>query len=180
MYKKVLFLVIVFFATSGVFFQTYAQMMGNQNLQTSDTKSETTQDEAAGKAVWDKLQDKQLSCNDLTDDQFDVLGDFFMGNMMGVNHNYMNKLMAQRLGEDGEKQMHITLGKRLSGCNTNAALPQGASYFMPMMGFSSGMAGYGNMMGNSYGVFGLLTWIGLLVFLTLGSIYFWKKLQKKK
>src|SRR3989339_2047081 len=88
-------------------------------------------DEAAGKAVWDKLQNKQVVCKDLKDDDFDVLGDFFMGNMMGSNYAYMNQLMTQRLGENGEKQMHITMGKRLSGCDTNASFPQGSNYFMP-------------------------------------------------
>ena len=38
---------------------------------------------------------------------------------------------------------------------------------------------YGNMMGGSFGIFGFLTWIVLLIFFVLGSIYFWKKLQGK-
>lgn len=125
---------------------------------------QTTQDERAGKAVWDKLQSKQVTCKDLKDDDFDVLGDFFMGNMMGGSHDSMNQKMAQRLGDDREKQMHIAMGKRLSGCDV-----------LPMMGY-----GYGGMMGHSFGIVGSLTWIVVLVFLTLGSIYFWKEIQKKK
>ncbi|MDP3957571.1 MAG: hypothetical protein Q8Q10_03670 [bacterium] len=174
-----------------------AQMMGGRAVTPADT-AETVQDEAEGKAVWDKLQNKQVACKDLKDDDFDVLGDFFMGNMMGVNHASMNDWMAERLGEDGEKQMHIAMGKRLSGCDTSAIFPQGASYFTPMMGLGNmmgnagnvssgtrgawgGMMGYGsgNMMGGSFGVFGLLTWIASLVFLVLGSAFFWKGLQKK-
>ena len=37
----------------------------------------------------------------------------------------------------------------------------------------------GNMMG-SLGVYGVLTWLVLIVFLVLGSMYFWKGLHKKK
>ena len=193
--KKMHFPVLFFLMVALLYpVNIHAQMMRNPSPQANDSQNQTAQDEAAGKAIWDKLQDKQLSCGNLTDDQFDVLGDFFMGNMMGANHDYMNELMAQRLGDNGEKQMHITLGKRLSGCDSNASFPKGANYFMPMMGFSAGMMnntntdswgrsingmmGYGNL-GNSYGIFGLLVPIGLFVFLTLGSIYFWKKLQKK-
>lgn len=40
------------------------------------------------------------------------------------------------------------------------------------------MYGYSGMMGGA-GVFGLLTWIALLAFLILGSIYFWKQINKK-
>lgn len=37
----------------------------------------------------------------------------------------------------------------------------------------------GNMMG-SFGTFGFLTWLALIIFLVLGSLYFWKGLNKKK
>ena len=41
------------------------------------------------------------------------------------------------------------------------------------------MGNYGGMMGGA-GVLGLLTWLVLLAFLVLGSIYFWKEINKKK
>jgi len=47
------------------------------------------------------------------------------------------------------------------------------------------MMGYygGNMIG-SFGLFGLVIWVSfivfLVVFLVLGSMYFWKELNKKK
>lgn len=42
------------------------------------------------------------------------------------------------------------------------------------------MMGYygGGMMAN-FGLFGLLTWILLIAFLTLGIIYFWKQINRK-
>jgi hypothetical protein len=94
--------------------------------------------------------------------------------------------------------MHIALGKRLSGCNTNASLPNGASYFMPMMGFSETgmmnngnnssygrnangmMSGYSPLMGNSFEIFRIVTWLALMTFLISGSIFFLKELLRKK
>lgn len=43
------------------------------------------------------------------------------------------------------------------------------------------MDGFSNMM-NGYsagGFFGLITWVALILFLILGSIYFWQKINKK-
>jgi hypothetical protein len=42
-----------------------------------------------------------------------------------------------------------------------------------MMGY-----GYGNMMGLT-GFFAIVTWIALIVFLTLGSVYFWREIRRK-
>ena len=170
-----------------------AQMMGIPT--SASSQNETMQDEAEGKVVWDKLQNKEVTCTDLTADDFDVLGDFFMGNMMGFNHDSMNVLMAERLGDEGEKQMHIVMGKRLSGCDTVANFPAGSDYFTPMMGLSNynntswgnsrgGMMGYGyyGMMGggSSFGVFGWLTHLLGLVFLVLGSLFFWKGIKRNQ
>ena len=45
-----------------------------------------------------------------------------------------------------------------------------------MMGYS----GYNMMGGGGIGLLGLLTWVLLVVFLALGSMYFWKNLNRKK
>ena len=42
-----------------------------------------------------------------------------------------------------------------------------------MMGY------YGNMM-VSWGLFGSITWLLLVLFLLLGSSYFWKEINRKK
>jgi len=40
--------------------------------------------------------------------------------------------------------------------------------------------GYGGMMGGGLGqTYGFLTWLALIVFLVLGSLYFWKGINKK-
>lgn len=195
---KKIFVSLFLFGIFAIAFIANAQMMGGTAVVSDSDMADTLKEEAEGKDVWDKLQDKQLSCKDLKDEDWEVLGDFFMGNMGGYNHTSMNQLMAQRLGEEGEEQMHIAMGKRLSGCDVNAVLPSGSSYFTPMMGMGStmmsgdtdrdsrksngkGMMGYGNMMqgGGFVGVLGFLTWILLVVFLISGSIFFWKRSQKK-
>lgn len=123
---------------------------------------QTAQDEAAGQAVYDRLRSGQAKCTDLKDEDFDVLGDYYMGLMMGASHAAMNQALTARLGADGETQVHVSMGKRLSGCDPKAALPAGYGY-MPMMGGYGGSApvgyGYGNagprMMGARwYGAYG--------------------------
>lgn len=41
------------------------------------------------------------------------------------------------------------------------------------------MWGYGNMMAG-WGFFGVITWLALIVFLILGSLYFWQEITRKK
>lgn len=158
------------------------------------SESSTSKDEAAGKVVYDKLQSKQTTCKDLTDDDFDVLGDYFMGLRLGntTTHESMNNMMTNMMGEEGEKQMHIALGKRLSGCDINAPVPNQGSNFLPMMGIGGMMNGggmgnywYGNgrsMMGynSPYTFFSPLISVLVIVFLVLGIIYFWKEIKRKK
>lgn len=45
-----------------------------------------------------------------------------------------------------------------------------------MMNFYTGMMGGGN----TFGLLGLITWLALIVFLVLGSIYFWQGINRKK
>src|SRR3989304_2627906 len=131
----------------------------------------TAREEAEGKEIWEKLQAKQLDCKNLTDETYDSLGEYFMGQSIGdtQRHVLMNQMMISMMGEEGEKRMHIVMGKRLSGCDTNAQLPQNGAGFMPMMWMMGGGGnpmmgtGLGNMMGGWNG-FGLLGWIPMLLF----------------
>lgn len=135
----------------------------NTSSATPSAVSSTAQEEGEGKAFWDKLQSKQLTCQNLTDDNFDVLGEYFMGQSVGntERHAVMNQMMKNMMGEQAETQMHISLGKRSSGCDTNASFPSG--YGLPMMGWM--MGGGGNLM-MGYGGFGF-GWIFMVVFWVL-------------
>lgn len=178
--------------------RAYAQMMGGYPDTSTQSADQGSLDETTGKTIWDRLQNGQISCGQLTNDDFDKLGDFFMANMMGTQHDQMDQLITERLGDSGELAMHVAMGKRLSGCNANAPFPNGSGYFMPMMGYGGMMNSVVNadaflkggvlpMMGYGYGVgmggfgfFGLVTWLLLVVFLILGVVYFWKGINGKK
>jgi hypothetical protein len=154
--------------------KTLAQgMMGQffNNSGSSADVSSTAKDEAEGKIIFDKLQSKQVTCQELSDDDFDVLGDYYMGQMAGSTeaHAQMNARMTRMMGENGEKQMHIALGKRLSGCNTGAAYSPNNpnSGFAPMMGYGGGMMA--NFY-NNYG-FNITPIIFLLAVIVIGSVF---------
>lgn len=191
MKNKLLFvLAIVLFSTSlpGI---TRAQMMGG--VVSAPVNAQTVQDEATGKVILGKLQSKQTSCSNLVDDDFDKLGDYYMGQMMGASHSAMDTLMIQRIGADNERLMHVALGKRLSGCDTSAVFPTQGAGFLPMMGmmggWSSSYDGYqpnyiNSMMGNYFGYPGGYSmmgyggfssgWLGLLwwVLVIIGAVLF--------
>jgi len=93
----------------------------------------TAREEAEGKIVWEKLKAKQTTCADLSDDDFGVLGEYFMGQIMGTSHEAMNNMMIQMMGEENEEQTHVVMAKRLSGCDTSASFPAVSGGWMPMM-----------------------------------------------
>lgn len=159
------------------------QFFGNQSS-TADISS-TAQDEAAGKLIFDKLQSNQTTCQILTDDDFDVLGDYYMGQMAGSTaaHAQMNARMTQMMGEEGEKQAHIALGKRLSGCNSTAAYSNtnSSSGFAPMMGYGGGMMSNFGYNYDSAGLYPILFWsLIIIIAIVLLSKYFYSQNQPRK
>ncbi len=153
-------------------------MMGN-TVALSD--GHTAREEAEGKAVWEKLQAKELACQGVSNDNFETLGEYFMGQMMGDSHEAMNAMMIRMMGEPGEEQMHVVMGKRLSGCDPSAAFPSQGVGFIPMMqmmmgGWSAGRAGWSspfgdnainNMMNFGFGPFGTFGWLFMLLWWAL-------------
>lgn len=115
----------------------------------------TKQEEAEGKAVWEKFQAKETACADLSEEDYGALGEYFMGLMLGDSHPAMNAMMIQMMGEDGEEAMHIAMGKRFSGCDSTAAFPAGGVGFMPMMNMmGTGLwDGFGNSQRSGLGIF---------------------------
>src|SRR3990167_8630949 len=176
--KKLIFsffaaIVISSFATSA-----NAQMMGgfsNTTVDWSEVVEHTAREEQEGKELWNKLQAKEAACADLNDEQYGVLGEYFMGTMAGDSHAAMNAMMIQAHGEDGEKQIHVVMGKRLSGCDTSAAFPAISRGWMPMMnmmwgGWSSPFGSNNstnNMMNFGFGPFGGFGWIFMILWWVL-------------
>lgn len=150
----------------------------------------TAREEAEGKALWEKLQAEELKCEDLTDENFGALGEYFMGQMAGDSHEAMNKMMVQMMGEEGEEQMHIVMGKRISGCDPNVSIPgMGGGMMgmmMPMMGYPNFVqrGGEGAMMGPGWmwlgGIIWLVTWVLVILVLVALLRWLWKKGGEKK
>lgn len=166
-------LIITFFL---LLFSGARAPVGAQTI--SSTDGHTAREEKEGKKVWEKLQNKQITCDKLSEQEFGVLGEYYMGQMTGDSHEAMNTMMEQMMGKVGEEQMHVVMGKRLSGCDTSAKFPEGGTGFMPMMWMMRGGGnpmvgtGWGNMMSswNGFGVFGWLSMILFWLLLILGVV----------
>lgn len=154
-----------------------AQMMGGFSNSSADwdkVVEHTLREEQEGKELWNKFQAKEVVCADITDEQFGVLGEYFMGTMMGNSHASMNAMMIQAHGEDGEEQIHIVMGKRLSDCDTSASVSGITGGWMPMMnmmwgGWSSPFSNNStnNMMNFGFGPFGGFGWIFMILWWVL-------------
>ncbi len=167
--KKII-LSILFVSAIGFSTQPAAATMMNVPNSNVPADDHTAKEEAEGKEIWTKLQDKDLTCDDLGTDDYERLGEYFMGLMMGDSHAAMNQMMIQTMGEDGEEAMHEVMGRRMTECDSTAVLPVSATGYMPMMQMMSGGYSsynyndgvYGNSMMGSFGLFGLMGW-GLMV-----------------
>lgn len=171
----------------------------------NETKEDHTAiEEAEGKLIWEKFQKKEMGCADLKDEDSAALGEYFMGLWTGANHQAMNQMMIQMMGETGEEKMHEIMGKRASGCEVNATFPgmmgmmMGSPNFLEKGGeqrmMGPGMMGWWGPGGSSAGSSWLLgsgqatwwiwnilswaTWILLIVALIAFIRWMWKKGEK--
>ena len=172
--KKLIFTILAVVVVGSFAVNVNAQMMGgffNSSADWDAVVEHTLREEQEGKEVWNKLQARELACENLSDEQFGVLGEYFMGQMAGDSHAAMNPMMIQTRGEEGEEQIHIVMGKRLSGCDTSAAFPAGSGGWMSMMnmmwgGWSSPFDSNNltnNMMNFGFGPFGSFGWIFMIL-----------------
>src|SRR3989338_10744728 len=114
--KKLIFTIFAASVIGSFATSANAQMMGgfsNTTVDWNKVVEHTTREEQEGKELWDKLQAKEVACDNLGDEQFGALGEYFMGQMSGESHAAMNAMMIEAHGEDGEEQIHIIMGKRL-------------------------------------------------------------------
>ena len=175
--KKLVFTIFAASIIGSFVTSVNAQMMGgfsNSSADWNEVVEHTAREEQEGKELWNKLQTKEIVCENLGDEQYGVLGEYFMGQMAGDSHAAMNAMMIQVHGEDGEEQIHIVMGKRLSGCDTSAALPAGSLGWMPMMnmmwgGWSSPFNNNStnNMMNFGFGPLGGFGWIFMILWWVL-------------
>ena len=143
-----------------------------------------------GKEVVEKFYRGELRCKNLNNEDFHAVGEYVMEQMIGgSDHLTMNRMIEQMHGEEGEKLMHINMGKRFLGCDGSQ---RGFWGMMPMMREGIPMMGYWgfwNWRGWDFlapiiGIIGFL-WllvilsfpILVLILLILGIIYLIKKLK---
>jgi len=178
--KKIIFAITIIFAFSFALpVVSFAQgMMGfiNSSPDSAAIQSQKAE-EQEGKSLLDELTDKTTVCSQLKDADFEKIGEYFMGQSIGdtLRHIVMDEMMKRMMGEQGEEQAHIVMGKRLSGCDTSVAFPSQDAGFIPIMGMMGNWASYGNngnynlpynfgsMMGFGYGygwgwIFMILWW----------------------
>ncbi len=85
-----------------------------------------------------QLIDSGISCDKLTDEQFEAIGNYYMEQMHpGEAHEMMDQMMGGE-GSDSLKQVHIQMAKRLY-CNEDVGGMMGGGMMSMMMG--SGMMG---------------------------------------
>ncbi|SRR5712692_5224 len=102
-------------------------------------------EEQQGATILSAVQSGQRSCQKLGRTQFELIGEYAMGAMLGSTyaHQAMNSQMRSVIGSNGEAQAHIFMGQRLAGC---ARGPAPAAYGT-MMGMMGNYAAAGGMMG---------------------------------
>lgn len=153
--------------------------------------NELQQDEKTGQRLFNDLQNKKISCQQLTNENYEKLGEYFMGQSLESieRHAAINNMMQSMMGEQGEEQMHIAMGKRLSNCDPAASIPPSGSRFMPMFlpqeGGVVGMMGWGygpmsGWMGAGYGIAGLILMVLFWVLVIVGIIALIRYLTPKR
>jgi hypothetical protein len=73
--KKIIFSIIGF----ALFTNVVALVQGMVVNASTGSDGNTAREEAEGKIIWEKLQAKEVQCADLSDEDFEVLGEYLMG-----------------------------------------------------------------------------------------------------
>jgi uncharacterized membrane protein len=113
-------------------------------------------EERQGAQLLQSVQAGKQECQQLSRDQFELIGEYVMGRMLGstASHEAMNRQITAMSGASGEVQAHVFMGQRFAGCATGAA-PAAFGSMMGMMGTYSGanggMTGNGRAAGNGNG-----------------------------
>lgn len=173
-------------------------MMGN-SWQTS-SQAQSAQSEELNNVLQDIYGSQnvgsqaQVDCSKVTDDQFEKLGDAYMGVMLPneQQHEAMDNMMGGE-GSVSLRQAHINMGRSYLGCWSDY---NSGPIYMPMMGGFGGMMNGGNfsggyfspndmmgwnMMSGYFGGFGWVHWITMILvwsLLILGIVALAKWLKK--
>lgn len=133
-----------------------------------------------------KLIDSKISCDRLTDEQLEAVGEYYMEQMHpGEAHELMDKMMGGE-GSESLRQMHINMAKRIY-CNEDVSGTMGMMSGGMMSMMMGGNMGYG-MMGNyGYGfgywnfvnILYIILLIGLIILVYLWVLKLWRNMKNK-
>lgn len=131
----------------------------------------------------EEIIEQKISCDELTEDQLEILGDYYMEQMHpGEQHEIMDEMMGGE-GSESLKQMHINIGLSFY-CGERDSMSRGMMDMMMgrnmMTGKNTMNTGFYNMMSgyNGYSVFGWLFMILVLVALVLLIVWLIKQIQE--
>ena len=122
----------------------------------------------------EELIKQKIACNELTEDQLEIIGDYYMEQM---HPEELHELMDERMGGEGSeslRQVHIVMAKNFY-CGEHQVMP--TTTMNTMMGRTGMMntgygAGYGMMGGGLSMSFVWLIWITLAAFV-FGIVFWW-------
>jgi len=110
---------------------------------------------------------QKTSCDTLTYDQLEAIGDYIMEQM---HPGRLHEIMDERMGGEGSeslRQVHINLAKNFYCGNANSMSTSMMNMMMNRGGFN--MMGYNYGMGYNFGVFGwvlmVIFWIAIIAFI---------------
>lgn len=152
--------------------------------------------EQRGARLLEQVQGGQVACASLSSADSESIGEYVMGRMLGsaAAHRAMDRQMTAAMGPAGERQAHIYMGRRFSGCATGPApssfgammgmmgagmMGSAAGGSQPMMRSGSGMMGFGGAgpAGDSDGWSGAdtvtVTLLALLLALAAAGLLLW-------
>lgn len=100
--------------------------------------------EQQGARLLQRVQVGEQKCQQLSRDEFESIGEYVMGRMVGstARHEAMDEQIRTTRGAAGEAQAHVFMGQRFTGCATGA-VPAAFGSMMGMMGNYSGADGRG-------------------------------------
>jgi len=134
-------------------------------------------------ATFAKAEDiimQKISCDDLTENQLEILGDYYMEQMHpGEAHERMDEMMGGE-GSDSLREMHINMGQAFY-CGEHDEM--GSGMMDTMMGRGGMMSGFGNTAygyNNKYNAIGWIFWILIIIVLILLIVWLAKQLTQKE
>ena len=138
-------------------------------------------------AIAEGIIKQKISCNALTGDQLEIIGDYYMEQM---HPGEWHEIMDERMGGEGSESLrsvHINIARTFY-CGEYGIMSAGMMNMMMGRSFNINQGGGGNMMGGYYGGYGMFGmgffgWIFMLLIITalvLLIIWLIRQLQNPK